>query len=127
MGTDLGILAIYGLVVLALLPVRLAAARGRAWTPVGADGSGRALLSRRLDAALADSVAALAVFAPAVLIHAARDSFDGWTLLAGQGFLILRLVHLAASLAGMSWLRLPAWGAALLMPAFLYYYTLNLG
>lgn len=127
MGTDLGILALYGLVVLALLPVRLAAARGRVWDPVASGGPDRTHLSRRLDAALADSVAALAVFAPAVLIHAARDSFDGWTLLAGQSFLILRLIHLAAALAGLFWLRLLAWGGALLMPAFLYYYTLNLG
>lgn len=100
MTTDLGILASYGLFALALTALAGALPLRR---PVGPAPAGPGPLRQAQRAALTW----LGLYAPAVLINAAQDSFTGWTLLAGQLFLAAQLAQ-----AGLALARLPR-GAAL--------------
>lgn len=68
-------------------------------------------MAARTERALANSVTALALFAPAILILAVKDGFSGSTLLAAQVFLIARVIYLPSYVFGLVGIRTLAWFA----------------
>ena len=88
MSTELGILALYGIVVIATLAFRALARL----TSAG--------LAARLSEASVSSLAAMALFAPAVLTLGQLDRLGGLGLVAAQGFLGLRLAYLPLQALG---------------------------
>lgn len=81
----------------------------------------------RMERCVATSVTAMALFAPAVLILAARDGFGGGTLLAAQVFLIARLTYALLYPACIPWARTAAWGLGFIAALYLYIAALRSG
>ena len=124
MGSELSILALFGLliVVTILLQVLLALPKvGLPYlaTPRDEDRDLGVVCGRALRA-LNNSVTAMALFAPAILILALTDGFSGTTLLMAQVFLIARVAYLVVYLAGIPWLRTIVWLAGFIATAYLY-------
>ena len=74
--------------------------------------------------ALENSVVAMAMFAPAVLVLHALGISTGATLLAAQAFLVARVLYLAVYLAGIPWLRTLIWAVGALATLYLYFAAL---
>ena len=124
MGSELSILALFGLliVVTILLQVLLALPKvGLPYlaTPRDEDRDLGVVCGRALRA-LNNSVTAMALFAPAILILALTDGFRATTLLMAQVFLIARVAYLVVYLAGIPWLRTIVWLAGFIATAYLY-------
>ena len=128
-GDELSIVAIYGLVVALVLVAQATGAVGRL-------GMGYMLSSRdeprelgrytsRLERALANSVVAMALFAPAVLIIVLRDRTGGLPLVACQVFLIARVVYLPAYVAGIAGVRTLAWLTGFAATIVLYFFGIG--
>jgi uncharacterized MAPEG superfamily protein len=126
--TELTILALYGLLVIVTL---IAQATGT-MTQLG---MGYLLSSRdehrtvkgisgRLDRALNNSITAMVLFAPAVLILEVTQSTSNQSLLAAQAFLIARIVYLPAYAFGITGLRSLAWMVGIAATALLYFNAL---
>jgi len=124
MGSLTGILAIYGLVVmLTILAQVLAAAQKLGITTLAGNRDDLAKLdgaAGRLDRAQMNSVIALALAAPAFLIHIVQGSSGGGILLAAQIFLIARVVYVVVYTMGIPWIRTLSWLAAYAMVFWLY-------
>ena len=124
-GDELSILGVYGLIVALTLVAQATGAMGR--LGMGYMMSSRdepATLGRytsRLDRALANSVVAMALFAPAVLIVVLQDRTGAGSLLACQAFLIARAVYIPAYVAGVPGLRTLAWLAGFAATILLYF------
>ena len=100
MSSELNILALYGLYTALILLLQVTGAMSQL-------GMGYLLSSRdehrtltgitgRLDRALVNSVTAMALFAPAILILAVKEEFGTTTLTAAQAFLIARILYVPA-------------------------------
>ena len=123
MSSELSILALSGLVVIAtiLLQVLLAlpqvglpylsSPRDEAKSLTGAAG--------RSARCVENSVVALVLFATAVLALNAVSGFDATTLLAAQVFLLARIAYVPIYLAGIPYLRTGVWMAGFLATALL--------
>ena len=122
--TEIQILALYGLLVILNLILQATGA----FTQLG---MGYLLSSRdehrtvrgiagRLNRALDNSVVAMVLFAPAVLLHVITGSTSNQTLLAAQAFLIARLVYLPAYAFGITGLRTLAWMVGIVATTTLY-------
>ncbi len=118
------LLAIYGLWVIVLL-------NAQALAGVAQKGLGMMLGPRdtagdltgvagRLDRAASNSVVALALFAPAVLLHATKPMVLNSALLAAQIFVIARIAYPVIYVAGIPGLRSVVWLAGALATAWLY-------
>lgn len=77
-------------------------------------------MTARLDRALNNSVVAMALFAPAILILALRDQFTAGTLLAAQVFLAVRVVYVPVYAFGVPVLRTFLWLAGFAATVLLY-------
>ena len=126
--SELSILALYGLLVAITLILQATGFMGQV-------GMGYLLSSRdegrtasgmaaRLDRALANSITAMALFAPAVLIVALRDQTSPDSLLAAQVFLAARLVYLPSYMFGIKGLRSLAWTIGFFATVALYFLAL---
>ncbi len=110
---ELSILALYGLLV--ALSILLQTTGAFAQLGMGyllsARDERRSLtgITARIERAVNNSAIAMAMFAPAVLILAARDAFTAATLQAAQAFLIARLIYLPAYAFGITGLRTLVW------------------
>jgi uncharacterized MAPEG superfamily protein len=113
MSSELNILALYGLYTALILILKVTGATGQL-------GMGYLLSSRdeartltgitaRLDRALSNSVTAMALFAPAILILALKDGFGPTTLTAAQAFLIARVLYVPAYGMGITGIRTLVW------------------
>ncbi len=113
MSSELNILALYGLYTALILLLQVTGALGQV-------GMGYLLSSRdehrtltgitgRLDRALTNSVTAMALFAPAILLLAAKDNFGGATLTAAQAFLIARILYVPAYALKLTGIRTALW------------------
>jgi uncharacterized MAPEG superfamily protein len=124
MSSELTILAVYALFTIVLILVQVMAATGQ----VGAetlvhpreDMPKLTGLAGRLDRAQANSIVALALFAPAVLILQTKAAFTPTTLLAAQVFLIARVVYAIVYATGTPWVRTISWIVAFFATAWLY-------
>ncbi len=121
---ELAILGLYGLLV--ALTILLQASGAFAQLGMGyllsARDERRSLsgITGRIERAVNNSAIAMALFAPAVLILAAKDSFSASSLQAAQLFLIARLVYLPAYAFGITGLRTLAWLAGFGATVVLY-------
>jgi uncharacterized MAPEG superfamily protein len=124
MSSELTILALYGLLVLVTILVQvllamlqlglpyLASPRDANWQPEGI----AARMSRTVD----NSVVAMALFAPAVLILAAQQAFTPMTLLTAQIFLAARAGYAVLYPLGIAYLRTLVWLVGFAATAWLY-------
>ena len=81
-------------------------------------------IAGRLERALNNSVTAMALFAPAVLLIIVTDKSTSQTVLACQAFLLARIVYLPAYALKLTGIRSLAWTAGLLSTALLYFLAL---
>ena len=63
----------------------------------------------RLGRALNNSIIALALFAPAILILQTKSAFDPYTLMAAQVFLVARIIYVPAYVFNLVGLRTLLW------------------
>ncbi|MEM8789704.1 MAG: MAPEG family protein [Pseudomonadota bacterium] len=121
---ELSLLALYGILLALTL---LAQATGA----LGQFGLGYLMSSRdehrsaagvaaRLERALANSITAMVLFAPAILLLHARGAFSPDTLIAAQIFLAARIVYLPAYAFGIVGLRSLAWTVGFFASITLY-------
>ncbi|WP_341211211.1 MAPEG family protein [uncultured Limimaricola sp.] len=124
MSSELGILALYGLLVMVITVVQVLSALGQVGLKTLArprDDMPRLTgVAGRLERCLANSVVAMALFAPAVLILVLLEKTGGGTLLAAQVFLIARLAYAVLYPAGTPWARTGVWALGFLATLYLY-------
>ena len=124
-GDELTILGLYGLLVVATLLAQATGAMGQLGMGylLSSRDEGRtaAGMAARLERALANSVTAMALFAPAVLILEARDGFTPLTLACAQIFLLARVVYLPSYAFGVTGLRSLAWSGGFFATVALYF------
>ncbi|MCB2128118.1 MAG: MAPEG family protein [Rhodobacteraceae bacterium] len=124
MSSELNILALYGLFTCLVLVMQATGALsqlGMGYLLSARDEQRSATgIAARLDRALANSVTAMALFAPAILILALKDGFTGSTLTAARVFLVARVLYVPAYGAGISGLRSLFWAAGFAATAALY-------
>ena len=124
MSSELNLLALYGLFTTLVLLLKVTGMTGQL-------GMGYLLSSRddqrsltgitaRLDRALANSITAMALFAPAVLVLAAKGGFSHASLTAAQVFLAARVLYVPAYGFGITGLRTALWLAGFAATVALY-------
>ncbi|WP_375174502.1 MAPEG family protein [Pseudooceanicola sp.] len=118
------ILAIYGIVVLATILLQvLAAAQKLDFSQLA--GNRESLpsltgLAGRLDRAQMNSVVALALVAPAILILAQMPETPGSATLAATLFLLARIAYVVIYAMGIAYLRTIVWLVGFAMTLWLY-------
>ena len=124
MGTELGILGLYGLVVLATIFAQVLTAQAQVGLPMllkpRDDIPKLTGIAGRMERAQLNSIVALALVAPAILILATKGNSTATTLLAAQIFLIARILYVPVYAAGLPWARTLVWLAGFLATAWLY-------
>ncbi len=124
MSSELSILALYGLLVIITIVIQVLLAIPQVGLPYLATprDEGRELTGTagRALRCLDNSVVAMALFAPAILILDAKTGFTSTTLLMAQIFLLARVAYLVVYLAGIPWVRTGIWAVGLLATAYLY-------
>jgi len=124
MSSELTILALYGFVVMATLLLQVLTSIGQmGLVPlVGNRGDLPAYhgMADRCRRSLENSVVAMALFAPAILILDAQGAFTPSTLLAAQVFLGARIAFSVIYAIGIPWLRTGVWGIGLAANAYLF-------
>ncbi|MCC6306453.1 MAG: MAPEG family protein [Rhodobacteraceae bacterium] len=124
MSSELTILALYGLWVIVVILAQVLAAAGQVGLATLAgprdDMPPLTGTAGRLERAQLNSVVALALFAPAVLLLSAKGGLSASSLLAAQVFLVARIAYVVVYVAGTPWLRSLLWIAGALATAWLY-------
>lgn len=124
MSSELTILAFYGLWIVVVILLQVLAAAGQ----VGLVELARSRedmpkltgVAGRLDRAQNNSIVAMALFAPAVLLVHLQDAATPATLLAAQLFLIARIVYVVVYTTGTPWIRTGSWVLGFLSTVYLY-------
>ncbi|MEM0947003.1 MAG: MAPEG family protein [Pseudomonadota bacterium] len=128
LASELSILAIYGLIVAITLLLQatgallqldmgyLLSSRDEGRTVTG--------MAARTERALSNSVTAMALFAPAILILAVKDAFSAQSLLAAQVFLAARVIYLPSYVFGIIGIRSLAWTVGFFATIVLYFLAL---
>ncbi|MCV2871577.1 MAPEG family protein [Defluviimonas sp. WL0050] len=113
MSSELNILALYGLYTALILILKVTGATGQLGMGylMSARDEARTLtgITARLDRALSNSITAMALFAPAILILALKDGFSATTLTAAQAFLIARILYVPSYGLGITGIRTLLW------------------
>ena len=124
MGTELGILGLYGLVVIITILIQILAAQAQVGLEVLVqprdDMPKLTGIAGRLERAQLNSIVAMALFAPAVLILQAKGLTTSGTLLTAQVFLVARIAYVPVYVAGMPWVRTLIWLVGFVATAWLY-------
>lgn len=126
--TELQILAAYGLLV--LVTILLQVLGSMSTLSMGYLMSSRdeprevGKMTARIKRALDNSVTAMALFAPAILLLEIQDRTDPASLLAAQVFLIARIIYLPVYALGVPAIRTLAWLAGFAATAVLYFLAL---
>lgn len=126
--TEVTVLVLYGLLVIVTLLLQATGALtqlGMGYL-LGSRDEGRTVsgIAGRLERALNNSITAMVLFAPAVLLIVVTDKSTSQTVLAAQAFLIARVVYLPSYAFGITGLRSLAWTVGLLSTALLYFLAL---
>lgn len=126
--TEITILVLYGLLVILTLLLQATGALtqlGMGYL-LGSRDENRTVsgIAGRLERALSNSVTAMVLFAPAVLLIVVTDSSTNQTVLATQAFLVARVVYLPSYAFGITGLRSLAWMVGMLSTALLYFLAL---
>ena len=124
MGSEIGILGLYGLVVIVTILVQASAAQMQvglvALLKPRDDMPKLPGIAGRMDRAQLNSTIAMALFAPAVLILAQKGLSTSTTLLAAQIFLIARILYVPFYAFGVVGLRTLAWFAGFAATTWIY-------
>ena len=125
MSTELAILCAYGLLIVALLVVQVLmvirrmglmfVASPRDDAPKVTGIAGRAI--RTVD----NSIAAMALFAPAVLALHVQGAETAGTAIAAWIFIVARILFVPIYLSGVYFVRGPVWMAGLFSTGYLYW------
>lgn len=126
--TEITILILYAFLVIITLLLQATGALTQLGIGylLGSRDEGRTVegIAARLERALSNSITAMVLFAPAVLLIAVTEKSTAQSLLAAQVFLIARLVYLPAYAFGIVGVRSLAWTAGLFCTALLYFLAL---
>ena len=124
MGTELGILGLYGLVVIVTILLQAEVARMQiglhALLYPRDDAPPLTGIAGRMERAQLNSVVAMALFAPAVLILTVKGSVTPSTLLAAQVFLVARIAYVPLYAFGLPGVRTLVWLVGVFATAWLY-------
>jgi uncharacterized MAPEG superfamily protein len=124
MGSELGCLGLYGLVVIITIVIQAEAGRMQVGLPAllrpRDDLPNLTGVAGRLERAQLNSVVAMALFAPAVLILSQKGITTTTTVLAAQIFLVARVVYVPLYAFGLPGVRTLAWFAGVLATVWLY-------
>ncbi|GAB4390085.1 MAPEG family protein [Albidovulum sp.] len=124
MSSELNILALYGLYTALILILKVTGSMNQLGMGylLSARDEQRSLrgITARLDRALTNSITAMALFAPAVLLLAQKDAFGAATLTAAQVFLLARILYVPAYGLGITGVRTLLWLAGFAATVFLY-------
>ncbi|MCP5086225.1 MAG: MAPEG family protein [Rhodobacteraceae bacterium] len=124
MSSELSILALYGLLTMVIIAVQASIGVLKFGIPYSltARDENRQVTgpSARFGRCADNSVVALALFAPAILILHVQSGFTANTLLAAQAFLITRLIYAPLYWFGIPALRTAIWAVGFLATAWLY-------
>ena len=126
--TETTALALYGLLV--LLTIMLQATGAMQQLGLGylmtARDEGRTVsgMVGRLDRALSNSVVAMTLFAPAVLLLAVSDQSTPATRLCALLFLLARIAYLPAYVFGLKGVRTAVWAVGFFATVVLYFAAL---
>ena len=122
--TELQILAAYGILVLItiLLQVLGSIQTLSMGYLMSARDEPRAVgkMTARIKRALDNSITAMALFAPAILMLVVQDKTDAYSLLAANVFLVARIIYLPVYALGVPAIRTLAWLAGFAATAVLY-------
>ena len=125
MGNELGILALYGAWVIVVIFAQILVGRVQVgdWALFSPRDEIPKLVGKagRMERAQLNSVVAMALFAPAILILQAKGGFTSATLLAAQIFLIARIIYVPLYAYGVYVFRTLVWLVGILATAYLYY------
>lgn len=128
MSTLLGTLAIYGLIVMITILAQATAKMQKFdLATMAGNREGMAPLTGaafRLERAQLNSVIALALFAPAVLILHLQGAGGAMPLLLAQIFVLARVVYVIVYALGIAYVRTLAWVVGFLATGGLYLYAL---
>ncbi|WP_370402370.1 MAPEG family protein [Sulfitobacter sp. JB4-11] len=122
--TELTLLAAYGILVLITLLLQVLGSMrtlSMGYLMSARDeprGVGK--MTARIKRALDNSITAMALFAPAVLLLEVQDKTDTASLLACQVFLLARIIYLPVYALGVPAIRTLAWLAGFAATAILY-------
>lgn len=129
MGSEIGILGLYGLVVIITILVQASVAQGQvgqlALLKPRDDMPRLTGVAGRMDRAQMNSVVALALFAPAVLMLAQNGLATTSTLRAAQAFLIARVLYVPLYAFGVIGVRSLAWAVGMLATIWIYIVALG--
>jgi len=124
MGSELGCLGLYGLVVIVTILVQAEAGRIQlgllALLKPRDDVPALTGIAGRLDRAQLNSIVAMALFAPAVLILGQKGISVSSTVLAAQIFLVARVLYVPLYAFGLAGVRTLVWFTGILATAWLY-------
>ena len=124
MSTELQILGLYGLVVIITILAQVLTAQaqvGLGMLVKPRDDMPTLLgIAGRMERAQLNSIVAMALCAPAILILAQKGLATSTTLLAAQVFLIARILYVVVYAMGLPWARTLLWLAGFLATAYLY-------
>ena len=129
MSTELNILGLYGLVVIVTILAQVLAAQAQVGLGMLVmprdDGPKLTGIAGRLERAQLNSIVAMALFAPAILILEHKGITTSTTLLAAQAFLIARILYAPIYAMGLPWARTIVWLVGFLATAWLYWLGLG--
>lgn len=122
--TEIQILALYGLLVILTLILQATGALtqlGMGYL-LGSRDESRTVtgIAGRLDRALTNSITAMVLFAPAILLLVITDSTSNQSLLAAQAFLVARIIYLPAYAFRITGVRSLAWTVGIVATITLY-------
>ena len=124
MSSELTILGLYGIVVIVVILIEVLLAVPQLGLPYlvsPRDEKREATgVAGRAHRAAVNCIFGMALFAPAILILAAKDGFTATTLLMAQIFLICRVIYVPVYLAGIPWIRTGVFVIGLLATLYLY-------
>ncbi len=126
--TEVTVLVLYAFLVIVTLLLQATGALtqlGMGYL-LGSRDEGRTVsgIAGRLERALNNSITAMVLFAPAVLLILLTDKSSNQTVLACQAFLIARIIYLPSYAFGLTGIRSLAWIVGLLTTALLYFLAL---
>ena len=126
--TEITILVLYGFLVILTLLLQATGAMtqlGMGYL-LGSRDEQRTVsgIAGRLERALSNSITAMVLFAPAVLLIVVTESSTNQSVLACQVFLLARLVYVPAYAFKLTGIRSLAWTVGLLSTALLYFLVL---
>lgn len=126
--TEITILILYAFLVILTLLLQATGALTQLGIGylLGSRDEGRTVegMAARLERALSNSITAMVLFAPAVILIVITEKSSAQTVLAAQVFLIARVIYLPSYAFGIVGVRSLAWTAGLFCTALLYFIAL---